>query len=193
MEKPRDRRATAAPIFPIPTIPSVFPATGTPRNPHGSHPVQPPARTNRSASDTFLAAERSRANPRSAVASVRTSGVLQTRIPRRVAPATSTLFTPTAKFDTTTREGPAASISSASTRSASVQRIPDAPRARARNSSRGIVPSFGGSPARNRFARSSHGTPGRRRVTTIVRRSTIRPLPRGSSVPGGLSLYTRKN
>src|SRR5659263_635940 len=84
MEKPRDRRATATPIFPIPTIPSVFPATGTLRNPHGSHPVQSPARTNRSASDTFLAAERSRANPR-------------------------------AKFDTTTREGPAASISSAST------------------------------------------------------------------------------
>ena len=94
-----------------------------------------------------------------------------------------------AKFDTTTREGPAASIHSASTRSASVHRTPDAPRARARNSSRGIVPSVGGSPARNRSARSSHGTPGRRRVTTIVRRSTIRPLPRGSG-PGGVSLYT---
>src|SRR5512139_56626 len=179
MEKPRDRRATAEPIFPIPTIPSVFPWTGTPRNPHGSHPVQRPTRRNRSASENFRAAARSRANPRSAVASVSTSGVLQTRTPRRVASATSMLFTPTAKVDTTFREVPAVSRTSASTRSASVHRIAEAPRALRRSSPCAIGASGGGAPVRKRLARESKRTPGSLLVTTIARSSMPSPPREG--------------
>ena len=96
MSNPEARRATARPIRPSPTIPSVAPLTAAPRYCPGSHVSQSPSRTAAIASGSLRAAASSSANVRSAVASVSTSGVLPTGMPRAEAASRSTLSYPTA-------------------------------------------------------------------------------------------------
>src|SRR4030067_492042 len=120
----------ALPLLPLPPLPRPPPHTGArppppaprhggpPRTPPGPHPSTSPARRNRSASENLRAAANRSPNARSAVASVRTSGVLHTRILLRVASATSMLLTPTAKLETTRSVFPAVSMRGASIRSA---------------------------------------------------------------------------
>ena len=92
---PSARRATAEPIRPIPTMPSVAPLNSSPSRKSGSQ-LQPPPRIARSASGSRRAALSISAHARSAVASVSTPGVLPTGTPRSLAAARSTLSTPTA-------------------------------------------------------------------------------------------------
>ncbi len=90
MPKPRPRAITARPMRPAPTTPSTPPATRTPRKSAGEKPpVHRPARRKRSLSGIRRAAASRRPKARSAVASVSTSGVLQTAIPSRRAASTS--------------------------------------------------------------------------------------------------------
>ena len=90
MLKPKcPRRATATPIRPIPTMPSVLPVTSAPIMWVGRHPVQRPARTSRSPSPARRAAISSRVIAVSAVVSVSTRGVLVTTIPALAAAAVS--------------------------------------------------------------------------------------------------------
>ena len=85
MPKPSPRRATASPISPGPTIPSVAPWTSWPSQPAGSHVHHSPLRTEPADSTIRRETARIRAKARSAVVSVRTPGVLPTAIPRSVA------------------------------------------------------------------------------------------------------------
>ena len=85
MPKPRARRATAVPMAPMPTMPSVAPATARPSSCVGPHTVHPPLRTRRSPSPRRRAAASSRAKARSAVASVSTPGVLVSTTRRALA------------------------------------------------------------------------------------------------------------
>ena len=96
MPKPSARRATAWPMRPKPTMPSVAPVTSAPRLRSGSNVTHWPSCTSRSPSGSRRASASSSAKARSAVASVSTSGVLPTGMPRRVAASTSTLSVPTA-------------------------------------------------------------------------------------------------
>ena len=74
--------ATAVPILPRPMMPRVFPCMSVPRSIFGCHPVllfsHSPLLTNLSASTTRLATAKISAHVKSAVASVRTSGVFVT-------------------------------------------------------------------------------------------------------------------
>ena len=92
------RRPTAWPIRPAPSNPSVRPRSSIPSNSSGCHPVQLPLLTSSVPSTTRRAQARIRAQARSAVASVSTSGVLVTAMPRISAATTSTLSCPTAQF-----------------------------------------------------------------------------------------------
>src|SRR6266545_2711214 len=94
MSKPSARRATARPILPKPTTPRVLPWMSAPRSSVNSHCFHLPSRTWRSPSSTRRAVAMSRAQAKSAVVSVSTSGVLVMTTPRRVAAATSTLLNP---------------------------------------------------------------------------------------------------
>src|SRR4051794_16257317 len=115
-------------------MPSVAPARSAPRSPAGSHVFHSPPRT-AAAPGTIRRARASRsANARSAVASVSTSGVLPTGIPRAAAASTSMLSVPTAMFAIARRRG-AASSTAASTRSVTSVRRPSTSRARATRSS----------------------------------------------------------
>ena len=91
---PSARRATARPIRPSPTMPSLLPQT---RRVSGIGPfaTQDPSRTQASAASTCRAAASSRAKPISATSSVRTSGVLVTGMPRAAQCARSIASTPT--------------------------------------------------------------------------------------------------
>ena len=134
MPKARARRATAAPMRPGPTMPSVRPARSRPRSQPGSHGPQPPSRTAALPSGRRRAAASSSASVRSAVASVSTPGVFVTSTPRAVAAPTSTLSKPTAMLATTRSPGQRSS-SASSTRSVSIVRIPEQGAARSANSS----------------------------------------------------------
>ena len=132
MPKPSARRATASPIRPRPTIPSVAPGEvraepgrGLPRAP--ARPRAPAA----APSGIRRASASSSAKARSAVASVSTSGVLPTGMPRSAAASRSMLSVPTAMFAIAFRSGQASS-SSASTRVG--ERATAAPRRRATRS-----------------------------------------------------------
>ncbi len=76
------RAATAWPIRPKPTTARRAPRSSRPSQPRGSHVCQSPSRTARSASGSRRAAASSSAIARSAVASVSTSGVTPTGMPR---------------------------------------------------------------------------------------------------------------
>ncbi len=89
IEKPLARRATAEPIRPMPTMPSVAPCTSAPRNWSQAQRPHLPSRSQRSDSVTRRAVAISSAQAMSAVASVSTSGVLVTGMPRAVQAATS--------------------------------------------------------------------------------------------------------
>ncbi len=93
---PLDLRAMAMPILPAPTIPRVLPVMSPPMNCSGPQPFQVPERIARSDSTTLLDTVRRSAHAISAVASVSTSGVLETGMPRLVASARSILSNPTA-------------------------------------------------------------------------------------------------
>jgi hypothetical protein len=93
---PRARRATAWPMRPKPTIPSVAPWTSAPSQRVGL-PRAPLALAHVAlALGSRRAAASSSAKARSAVASVSTSGVLPTGMPRAAAASRSMLSVPTA-------------------------------------------------------------------------------------------------
>src|SRR5438874_2600130 len=92
--KPWARRATASPIRPMPTMPSVAPWTSCPVNMKGVQPRYLPARRKRSASPSRRAVARSRANAPSAVVSSSIPGANVTGMPRSLAAATSMLSYP---------------------------------------------------------------------------------------------------
>ena len=94
--KPSSRRATALPIRPIPTIPTVVSCRSRPSMKSGPQVVHSPRRTSASPSVSPRAMPSMSATARSAVLSVSTSGVCPTGIPRAVAASRSTLSTPTA-------------------------------------------------------------------------------------------------
>src|ERR687884_484776 len=77
------RRATARPIAPRPTTPSVFPASPRPSRKNMLHDHLWPARTSRSPSPRRRVTIRMRAVARSAVASVSTPGGFVTPPPAR--------------------------------------------------------------------------------------------------------------
>ena len=89
MSKPRARRATACPIRPMPTMPSVLPLTAAPARWFDCEPGNTPERTTRSPSTIRRATASSSPNAISAVASVTTAGMLVTMILRVVASVTS--------------------------------------------------------------------------------------------------------
>ena len=91
MSNPFARLATAWPICPIPMMPRVAPETSLPTRRLGCQFFHFPERRKASASMTLRAVMRIRVMVRSAVAAVRTPGVLVTRIPLLVASATSML------------------------------------------------------------------------------------------------------
>ena len=91
MSNPDARRATARPIRPNPMIPSVAPNTAAPKYCPGSQVSQSPSRTAAIASGSLRAAASRSANVRSAVASVSTSGVLPTGMPRAAVASRSML------------------------------------------------------------------------------------------------------
>ena len=82
MPNARARRATARPIRPRPTMPSTLPASSRPSSWVGVQPRQRPVRTSASPSKARRAAPSRHSMARSAVASVSTSGVLVTVMPR---------------------------------------------------------------------------------------------------------------
>ncbi len=92
MPKAAARLATSRPMRPRPTRPSVFPASSTPMNFERS---QPPACMLASAAATLRAVARSRAQVCSQAEMVFAAGALMTAMPRREAPGTSMLSTPT--------------------------------------------------------------------------------------------------
>ncbi len=96
MPKPAARRATASPMRPGPTSASVAPWSSSPSQPRGSQVRHSPARTASWPATRLRAAARMSAKARSAVASVRTSGVVPTTMPRRAQAPRSTLSVPTA-------------------------------------------------------------------------------------------------
>mmetsp|Transcript_9019 Transcript_9019/g.18210 ORF Transcript_9019/g.18210 Transcript_9019/m.18210 type:complete len:230 (+) Transcript_9019:2579-3268(+) len=99
MLKPRTIvKATDEPILPAPMIPIVFPCNSLPMNKSGSQMSYLSARINLSASTTRRAVDRISDTAISAVASVKTPGVLPTAIPWSVAASTLTLSKPTATF-----------------------------------------------------------------------------------------------
>ena len=73
-------------------MPSVAPCTSAPMSWLQYTPVHLPARTKRSLSGKRRATPSMRAQAMSAVVSVSTPGVFVTKIPRRVAAATSTML-----------------------------------------------------------------------------------------------------
>ena len=89
MSKPRARRATARPMRPIPKMPRRFPVTCTPSIIVECQPTHSPARTIRSPSAPRRAAPSRQSIATSAVASLRTSGVLVTTMPRAFAASTA--------------------------------------------------------------------------------------------------------
>ena len=91
MPKARPRRAVARPIWPSPTMPSVFRWMPVPRWKNMLQVHVPPARTSRSPSPSRRVAIRISANAMSAVASVRTPGVFETVTPRAAQAGTSML------------------------------------------------------------------------------------------------------
>src|ERR1035437_8441111 len=101
-------------------MPSVAPVISAPSNCSGCQPVHRCARTSPSPSPSRRATASINVKAMSAVASVRTPGVLVTGILRAVAAATSMLLQPTPKFATTFKPGQLSS-SSASTRSRMLQ------------------------------------------------------------------------
>ena len=134
MSKPRARRATALPIAPMPTMPSVAPYTSDPSHSPGCQRPQLPARVSASDATTCRATASISANARSAVVSSSTFGVLDTSTSRPEHVATSTLLYPTAMFATTFSVG-AAFSSAASTRSEIIVMTATHPSARAASSS----------------------------------------------------------
>ena len=92
MRKPSAaRRATAPPMRPSPTMPSVLPCTSTPKHASPMLAFQLPAFTHSASSTTRRALARISAKTVSAVDSVSTSGVCVRTMPRRVRSATSKL------------------------------------------------------------------------------------------------------
>ena len=89
MSKPRARRATACPMRPMPTSPSVLPATPVPARWLDCEPGNTPERTTLSPSTIRRATASINPKARSAVASVTTAGMLVTMILRVVASSTS--------------------------------------------------------------------------------------------------------
>ena len=111
--KPLARRATAEPMRPSPTMPSVAPDTSRPRNgPLAQWVSQRPARTRASPSTTRRRAASMSAIARSAVAASRTTGVFVTAMPRARQASMSIRSYPTPKF--ATRRSPGRSSSTAS-------------------------------------------------------------------------------
>ncbi len=93
------RRATAPPIRPSPTMPSVLPCTSTPKSAGPMLCVHWPAFTHSASSTTRRADARISENTVSAVDSVSTSGVCASTMPRRVRSATSNWSKPTEMVD----------------------------------------------------------------------------------------------
>ena len=163
---PVARRATARPMRPIPTMPSVIPVTEAPSICVGPQPCHAPARTRRSPSPMRRATARIRAIVRSAVASVSTPGVLVTTMPASRAASRSMWSTPAPKLATIPARRGVADSSSAVMRSVTVISSPSAVR-RASASSAGVrARSSGLSRASTRPASRSSTGAGRRRVTT---------------------------
>ena len=107
ISSPCARFATSDPTLPRPMTPSVLPRTSTPRN---FARVQSPAWIEASACETQRATANSRAMVCSAAATMLPRGALTTRMPWRVAAATSMLSTPTPARPTTRRRLPASRI-----------------------------------------------------------------------------------
>ncbi|MCY1466394.1 hypothetical protein D9M71_846910 [compost metagenome] len=83
MLKPkRPRRATAAPMLPMPTMPRVLPCTSLPKWAGPTVACQLPALVQASSSAVRRAQPMISEKPRSAVLSVSTSGVLVRAMPR---------------------------------------------------------------------------------------------------------------
>ncbi len=89
MSKPRARRATACPMRPMPTMPSVRPLGWIPRLSGMPNGLRQPSRMMARYSAPRRQAARISRKARSAVLSVSTSGVLVTMSPRAFAAATS--------------------------------------------------------------------------------------------------------
>ena len=139
----------------------------------GSHVRHSPARTFSAPGTIRRASASSRANARSAVASVSTSGVLPTGMPRAAAASTSMLSVPTAMLAIARSRG-AASSSASSTRSViSVSR--PRPRARAPRSSAGGGGSSPGHSSTSCAARrrSSAGNGSPRVTNTLAMRGIL--------------------
>mmetsp|Transcript_19440 Transcript_19440/g.39644 ORF Transcript_19440/g.39644 Transcript_19440/m.39644 type:complete len:200 (+) Transcript_19440:120-719(+) len=132
--KARNRRATACPMRPSPTMPTVLPCTSFPHIHSGSQTPHDPSRAAVKASPTRRAVTRRRATVRSAVVSVRQSGVKPSWIPFSLSSAVSTWLYPTLMVETILRRLPAASTSPLVTLSVSSTNSPSAP-ARTRDSS----------------------------------------------------------
>src|SRR5262245_37038257 len=170
----------------MPTTPNVRPARSWPRCPSGSQVLHFSESEYWCPSTTRRAAAMRRQNAMSAVASVRTPGVLPTQTPRAVAAGTSTLLNPTAKLLTTRRRG-AASSSCASIRSVSNETRPSQSATLASSVSRGGGRSSGQTSASVWERIRSCPVAGRRRVTNTFGAAGIGEAPRGER--GGHCLW----
>ncbi len=96
MSKPLARRATARPMRPRPTRPSVAPQISCPKRSLGPHVFQCPRLTKSALSTMRRATAINKVKAKSAVVSVSTPGVLVIMMPRAVAARRSKLSYPTA-------------------------------------------------------------------------------------------------
>ena len=97
----------------MPTMPRRLPVTSMPTMNAGDQEFQPPERSSRSPSLARLAAPSIKSMAISAVASLSTSGVLVTAIPRAFAAARSTWSTPTEKLTIARRRSGSRAITAA--------------------------------------------------------------------------------
>mmetsp|Transcript_68996 Transcript_68996/g.163710 ORF Transcript_68996/g.163710 Transcript_68996/m.163710 type:complete len:243 (+) Transcript_68996:602-1330(+) len=155
---------------PNPTIPTVEEWTSTPQSQRGDHVPQDPSLTAARASWIRRAVTSSSVTVKSAVVSVRQSGVYPRRIPRDFRDGVSTWLNPTLMVETILRRSPATSSSPASTLSVSRTRRPSNPPAiRFRSSSAGMGESALGYISTSRLGASRSilsATSGRERVTS---------------------------
>ena len=178
----RARSATARPMRPNPTMPSVLPATRVPSSCVGRHPLQLPARTMRSPSPARRAVASRSVIARSAVSSVRTSGVLVTTMPAARAAPRSMCPKPAPKFARIRARRGCDTRSAALTPSVIVQSTPSAPR-NACASDAGVDGTSVALSSTSNSAASCRSTgSGRRRVTTTRGRAVMRAPRSGAAL-----------
>ena len=159
----------------MPTRPSVLPVTWVPSRWVGRQPVHCPARTWRSPSPARRATMSSNVRAVSAVASVSTSGVLDTASPRALAASVSMWLNPTPKLARILARRGSTDSTSAVSLSVTVQRRASA----LRNASRSPSGPSGASLVLSRASKSrassvSTGSGSRRVTTTVGRVVTVR-------------------